>query len=53
MAIVSDGQRNPSFEVYNALAGIVAARGITAIHLSMSHDAGVAIAYVVAEGDGS
>ncbi|HEY8913833.1 holo-ACP synthase [Lacisediminihabitans sp.] len=50
MAIVSDGQRNPSFEVYNALAGIVAARGITAIHVSMSHDAGVAVAYVVAEG---
>ncbi|MCU1523583.1 MAG: holo-ACP synthase [Microbacteriaceae bacterium] len=52
MAVVSDGQRNPSFEVYNALAGIIAARGITSIHLSMSHDAGVAIAYVVAEGDG-
>jgi holo-[acyl-carrier protein] synthase len=52
MAVVSDGQRNPSFEVYNALAGIIAARGITAIHLSMSHDAGVAIAYVVAEGNG-
>jgi holo-[acyl-carrier protein] synthase len=52
MAIVSDGLRNPSFEVYNALAGIVAARGITAIHVSMSHDAGVAVAYVVAEGSG-
>ncbi|MET4780516.1 holo-ACP synthase [Glaciihabitans sp. UYNi722] len=52
MAIVSDGLRNPSFEVYNSLAGIVADRGISSIHLSMSHDAGVAIAYVVAEGDG-
>jgi holo-[acyl-carrier protein] synthase len=52
MAIVSNGLRNPSFEVYNALARIVAARGISAIHVSMSHDAGVAIAYVVAEGDG-
>jgi holo-[acyl-carrier protein] synthase len=29
----------------------VAARGITRIHLSMSHDAGVAIAYVIAEGE--
>ena len=52
MAVVSDGLRNPSFEVYNALEGIVAARGITSIHLSMSHDAGIAIAYVVAEGNG-
>lgn len=52
MAIVADGQRNPSFEVYNALADIVTARGITAIHVSMSHDAGVAVAYVVAEGTG-
>ncbi len=53
MAVVSDGLRNPSIEVYNSLAEIVAARGITAIHLSMSHDAGVAIAYVIAEGAGS
>jgi holo-[acyl-carrier protein] synthase len=53
MAVVSDGLRNPSIEVYNALAEIVLARGITAIHLSMSHDAGVAIAYVIAEGPGS
>jgi holo-[acyl-carrier protein] synthase len=53
MAVVADGQRNPSFEVKNGLAAIVAARGITAIHLSMSHDAGVAIAYVIAEGGSS
>jgi len=26
------------------------ARGISAIHLSISHDAGIAIAYVIAEG---
>ncbi|MHB1172298.1 MAG: holo-ACP synthase [Lacisediminihabitans sp.] len=50
MAVVSDGQRNPSFVLRDALAGIVAGRGIRAIHLSMSHDAGIAIAYVVAEG---
>ena len=53
MAVVSDGERNPSFEVKNGLAEIVAARGITAIHLSMSHDAGVAIAYVIAESGSS
>lgn len=51
MAVVSDPLRNPTFEVYNALADIVAGRGITRIHLSMTHDAGVAIAYVIAEGD--
>lgn len=53
MAVVSDGLRNPSIEVYNSLAEIVSARGVTAIHLSMSHDAGVAIAYVIAEGASS
>ena len=52
MAVVSDGLRNPSIEVYNGLADIVAARGITSIHLSVSHDAGIAIAYVIAEGHG-
>jgi holo-[acyl-carrier protein] synthase len=52
MAVVSDPLGNPGFEVYNALAAIVAGKGITRIHLSMSHDAGVAIAYVVAEGEG-
>ncbi len=50
LAVVSDGLGNPSLEVYRGLAEIVAARGIERIHLSMSHDAGVAIAYVVAEG---
>ena len=53
MAVVSDGMRNPSIEVYNGLADIVAARGISFIHLSISHDAGVAVAYVIAEGNGS
>ena len=52
MAVVSDGLRNPTIEVYSALADIVAARGITSIHLSISHDAGIAIAYVIAEGHG-
>ena len=50
MEIVSDGLRNPSFALHNAVAAIAEARGISAVHLSMSHDAGVAIAYVIAEG---
>lgn len=52
MAVVSDGLRNPAFELHGDLAGIVADLGISRIHLSMSHDAGVAIAYVIAEGAG-
>lgn len=50
MEIVSDGQRNPSFLLHNAVASIATDRGITNIHVSMSHDAGIAVAYVVAEG---
>jgi holo-[acyl-carrier protein] synthase len=52
MEIVSDGERNPSFLLHNAVARIVARRGITNIQLSMSHDAGIAIAYVVVEATG-
>ena len=50
MEVVSDSLGNPSFLLHNAVAAITAARGITRIHLSMSHDAGIAIAYVVVEG---
>jgi holo-[acyl-carrier protein] synthase len=49
MAVVSDSEGRPSMALRDSAAAIVATLGITAIHLSMSHDAGVAIAYVVAE----
>jgi holo-[acyl-carrier protein] synthase len=49
MQVVSDDHGNPSFELHNAAERIAQARGVRAIHLSMSHDAGIAIAYVVAE----
>ena len=49
MEIVSDGERNPGFVLHGAVERIVAERGITTVHVSMSHDAGVAIAYVIAE----
>ena len=39
----------PRFELTGSTAAVVAERGITALHLSMTHDAGLAIAYVVAE----
>jgi holo-[acyl-carrier protein] synthase len=49
MEVVSNGLGNPSFVLHNAVAEITAALGIEYIHLSMSHDAGIAIAYVVIE----
>ncbi|MDH6179946.1 holo-[acyl-carrier protein] synthase [Microbacteriaceae bacterium SG_E_30_P1] len=49
MLVVNDKLGNPSFELQDSTRAIADARGITAVHLSMSHDAGIAIAYVVAE----
>lgn len=47
--ITSDPEGKPGFALTGATAASVAARGIRALHLTMSHDAGLAIAYVVAE----
>lgn len=49
MRVVADTLGNPSFELLNSTKSIAERRGITSVHLSMSHDAGIAIAYVVAE----
>ncbi|MGV8885888.1 MAG: holo-ACP synthase [Microbacteriaceae bacterium] len=49
MQVVSDEHGNPSLELSGAAASLAAERGIARIHLSMTHDAGIAIAYVVAE----
>lgn len=49
MQVISDSLGNPSFELLNSTKTIAERRGITSVHLSMSHDAGIAIAYVVAE----
>ena len=49
MRVVNDALGNPGFELQDSTQAIANARGITSIHLSMSHDAGIAIAYVVAE----
>lgn len=50
MRVVADGEGNPAFELGASTQTIADARGITHVHLSLSHDAGLAIAYVVAEG---
>jgi holo-[acyl-carrier protein] synthase len=39
----------PWFTLAGSTAQVIADRGITAIHLSMTHDAGLAAAYVIAE----
>src|ERR1700709_2133395 len=52
MEVVSNELGNPSFILHNAVFRIVADRGADSIHLSMSHDAGVAIAYVIVESVG-
>jgi len=49
MQVVSDEHRNPSLVLSGAARELADARGVTRVHLSMSHDAGIAIAYVVVE----
>ena len=50
MEIVSDAEGNPEFVLNGRAAAIAERRGIGSFHLSMTHDAGVACAFVVAEG---
>ena len=50
MEIVSDAEGNPEFALSGVAADIARRRGIASFHLSMTHDAGVAVAFVVAEG---
>lgn len=47
--VVKDEQGSPSFELLEDTLDTARSRGITAWHLSMAHDAGIVIAYVVAE----
>lgn len=49
MRVIPDIEGNPDLVVSGRAAEIVAERGIASLHVSMSHDAGVAIAFVVAE----
>jgi holo-[acyl-carrier protein] synthase len=49
MRIVNNELGNPDFELQDSTRTIAQSRGITNFHLSMSHDAGIAIAYVIAE----
>lgn len=51
MEVVNDEHGNPGFALRGATADEAAARGVTRVHLSMSHDAGIATAYVITESD--
>lgn len=52
MAIASDATGSPSFVLDGPLGALLERRGIASLHVSMSHDAGVAVATVVAESRG-
>ncbi len=49
MEIVADEEGNPGFVLHNTVERDVRERGIARIHVSMTHDAGVATAFVVTE----
>ncbi len=53
MAIEADAHGNPDFALSGRAAEIAARRGIDRVHVSMSHDAGIATAFVVAESGSS
>jgi holo-[acyl-carrier protein] synthase len=49
--VVTDGRGRPSLQVLGTVAAAAAGLGVTRWHLSLSHDAGIASAVVIAEGD--
>lgn len=51
--VTPEASGRPWFTLTGSTAAVVAARGITTLHLSMSHDAGFATAFVVAEAAGA
>jgi holo-[acyl-carrier protein] synthase len=49
ISVVQDRRGKPGFELHPALAGLVAAEGITAHHLTISDEKSVACAFAVLE----
>ena len=49
--VVTDGRGRPSLVVQGTVAAAAGRLGVTRWHLSLSHDAGIASAVVIAEGD--
>src|SRR3954464_8025698 len=52
LEVVSDDQRNPSLTLRQGARRVADARGVVSVHLSLSHDGGIATAFVVLEGTG-
>ncbi|HEU0257243.1 MAG TPA: holo-ACP synthase [Microbacteriaceae bacterium] len=53
LEVVSDPEGRPAFVSRGRLAGVLAARGVRRAHLSLTHDAGIACAFVVLDGSAS
>jgi holo-[acyl-carrier protein] synthase len=50
LEVVADDQRNPSLTLHAGAQRVADDRGVSAVHLSLSHDGGIATAFVVIEG---
>ena len=50
VVVVSDDAGAPSLVLSGGARALADSRGVSRLHLSLSHDGGVAVAYVVAEG---
>jgi holo-[acyl-carrier protein] synthase len=50
VVVESDPDGAPSLVLAGGARSLADSRGVTRLHLSLSHDGGVAVAYVVAEG---
>ena len=48
--VVSEPSGQPRFQLRGTVADAAAARGVTSVHLSLSHDGGVATALVILSG---
>lgn len=53
LEVVRNGDRTPSFVATPRLTQTLAALGADRVHLSMTHDAGLATAFVIVESSGS
>lgn len=53
MQVVRDELRAPGFELTENLANELSIRGADRIHLTMTHDAGIATAFVIVEQGGA
>ena len=52
MVVVNDTVGKPSFVITGQVQAAMDRLGVTSVHLSISHDAGIASAFVIAEGPG-